>query len=181
MNYHFWGQIALQNLLLKVGANSACLIGHHADSASRISCCLWVGFLHRICCQRQEPIWDAESAVWKILGPESDAIPMGKFWHQNQKASQWANSGIRIGRHPNGQILAPESDGIPMGKFWDQNQMAFLAAKSDGIQMGKFWHQNQTPTQYFEVSSRGQAVEDFVRSLAHPKGLHVRNHPPELN
>jgi hypothetical protein len=47
--------------------------------------------------------------------------------------------------------------------------------------MGKFWHQNQTPSQYFEVWSRGQAVEDFMRSLAHPKGLTVRNHPPELN
>jgi hypothetical protein len=84
--------------------------------------------------QRQEPIRDIESAVWQILAAESDAspmgkfwpsesdcIPMGKFWHQNQTASQWANSGFRIGRHPNGQILAPESDAIPMGKFWHQN------------------------------------------------------------
>jgi hypothetical protein len=88
-------------------------------------------------------------AVGQILAAESDA--MGKFWHQNQMASQWTNSGIRIRRHPNGQILASESDGIPMGRFWQQNQRPFLAAKSDGIPMAKFWYQNQTPSQYFEV------------------------------
>ncbi len=127
-----------QNLLLKVGANSACQIGHHADSASRISCHLWDRFLHRIYCQRQPKaranpgyrisrLANSGSRIrcqpdgqilairirlhpnGQILASESDGIPMGKFWLQNRTASQWANSGTRIRRHPNGQILAPKS------------------------------------------------------------------------
>jgi hypothetical protein len=77
---------------------------------------------------------------------------LGKFWHENQTAFQWANSGIRIRQHPNGQILAPESDGIPMGKFWHQIRRhpngKILASESEGIPMGKFWCQNQTASQW---------------------------------
>lgn len=91
----FVGRIPAQNLLPKARANPGCRISCLANSGTRIRC----------------------HPNWKILASESDGIPMGKFWHQNQTASQWANSGSR-------------------------NQMAFLAAKSDGIPMGKFWHQN---------------------------------------
>jgi hypothetical protein len=49
----------------------------------------------------------------QILAPESDGIPMGKFWHQNQMAFLAAKSdGIPMGK----QILAPESNAIPI--FW---------------------------------------------------------------
>jgi len=63
--------------------------------------------------------------------------PLGKFWHQNQTASQCANFGTRIRRHPNGQILAPESDGISSSKIrWHPNGQ-ILAPESNAIPI--FW------------------------------------------
>jgi hypothetical protein len=71
--------------------------------------------------------------VGQILAAESDAIPMGKFWHQNQTASQWTNSGIRIRWHPNGQILAAESEAISGSKIrWHSNGQ-ILVPESDTI------------------------------------------------
>ncbi len=90
---------------------------------------------------------------------------LGKFWHENQTASLWANSGMRIRQHSNGQILASESDSIPMGKFWHQNQTASQWAnsgiRSDGIPMGKFWHQNQRASLW---------ANSGVRIRRHPNG-----------
>ncbi|CAN5966036.1 unnamed protein product [Sphagnum jensenii] len=129
-------------------------IVHHTDSASRISC----PFLGQI--------------------PAQNLLPKAI---QDAKSSRWANSGRRIRCHPNGKILASESDGIPMDKFWHQNQMASQWADSGSRIRGHFWQQNQMAFQWPNSGTRirhhpnilkceagGQAVEDFVRSLAHP-------------